>query len=115
MSIRLYMDEHVPRAITEGLRTRGVDVLTAQDDGATGSEDPMLLDRATALGRVLVTADQDFEVESARRQKAAIRFSGIIFLRLQSMTPGRCIDELELITVAMESDELTSLLKYVPI
>jgi hypothetical protein len=34
MSVRLYMDVHVRRAVTEGLRMRGVDVLTAQDDGA---------------------------------------------------------------------------------
>ena len=33
MSVRLYMDVHIPAAITEGLRLRGVDVLTAQEDG----------------------------------------------------------------------------------
>ena len=34
MAIALYMDHHVPRAITMGLRLRGVDVLTAYEDGA---------------------------------------------------------------------------------
>ena len=29
MPIKLYMDHHVPRAITTGLRLRGVDVITA--------------------------------------------------------------------------------------
>jgi hypothetical protein len=29
MALRLYMDHHVPRAITNGLRLRGQDVLTA--------------------------------------------------------------------------------------
>ena len=29
------MDHHVPRAITNGLRLRGVDVLTANEDGAS--------------------------------------------------------------------------------
>lgn len=33
MSVAFYMDEHVPRAISVGLRLRGVDVLTAQEDG----------------------------------------------------------------------------------
>lgn len=32
MSVAIYMDEHVHRAITVGLRLRGVDVLTAQED-----------------------------------------------------------------------------------
>jgi hypothetical protein len=29
--IKFYMDEHVPRAVTDGLRRRGVDVLTTQE------------------------------------------------------------------------------------
>ncbi|MDP3091950.1 MAG: hypothetical protein Q8N04_14830 [Nitrospira sp.] len=28
------MDVHIPKAITDGLRVHGVDVLTAQEDGA---------------------------------------------------------------------------------
>lgn len=32
MPIRLYMDVHIPRPVTVGLRLRGVDVLTAQED-----------------------------------------------------------------------------------
>jgi predicted nuclease of predicted toxin-antitoxin system len=54
------MDEHVPRAISVGLRLRGVDVLTAQEDGLRNTPDADLLDRATALGRVIFTQDDDF-------------------------------------------------------
>lgn len=61
------MDVHVPRAITEGLRLRGIDVLTAQQDGATRLSDPELLDRATALGRILSTQDGDLLQETNRR------------------------------------------------
>lgn len=57
MTLRLYMDHHVPAAITEGLRSRGVDVLTALDDGTEEFEDPPLLQRATELDRVLFTQD----------------------------------------------------------
>jgi hypothetical protein len=57
MRVRLYMDVHVHRAVTEGLRLRGVEVLTAQEDGTPQYEDPALLDRATQLGRVLFTQD----------------------------------------------------------
>lgn len=32
MPISLYMDVHVPEAITSQLRRRGIDVLTALDD-----------------------------------------------------------------------------------
>jgi hypothetical protein len=37
------MDVHVRRAVTDGLRLRGIDVLTAQDDGANLLEDSDLL------------------------------------------------------------------------
>lgn len=35
MSLSLYMDHHVPKAITVGLRLRGVDVMTAHEDDAS--------------------------------------------------------------------------------
>lgn len=59
MSIRLYMDENVPRQITTGLRLRGIDVLTVQEDDRAGLPDPQVLDRATELQRVLFSRDDD--------------------------------------------------------
>ena len=55
MSVHLYMDVHVRRAVTAGLRLRGVDVLRAQEDGTGGLPDLALLNRATELGRILFT------------------------------------------------------------
>ena len=43
MPQRLYMDVHIPAAITEGLRRRGIDVLTSQDDGTREAADEVLL------------------------------------------------------------------------
>jgi hypothetical protein len=42
MTLELYMDEHVRRSITNGLKLRGVSVLTVQEDGRTGTPDPNL-------------------------------------------------------------------------
>ena len=53
------MDVHVGRPVTTGLRRRGVDVLTAQEDGTDRWDDPESLDRALAVGRVLFTQDDD--------------------------------------------------------
>jgi predicted nuclease of predicted toxin-antitoxin system len=61
------MDEHIHRAITIGLRLRGIDVLTVQEDGRAGVSDPLVLDRATELNRVLFTQDDDFLIEANRR------------------------------------------------
>lgn len=58
------MDVHMPLAITEALRRRGVDVLRAQDDGNERTEDPVLLDRSAELQRAIFTHD-DFLHEDA--------------------------------------------------
>jgi hypothetical protein len=65
VSLDLYMDVHVPAAITRALVLRNVDVLTAQLDGTTRLDDAALLDRATALGRVLFSQDDDLLAEAA--------------------------------------------------
>lgn len=53
------MDENVPRSVATGLRLRGVDFLTVQEDGWGGASDPEVLSRATELGRVLISRDDD--------------------------------------------------------
>jgi hypothetical protein len=53
LSIAFYLDVHVPRAVDAGLRLRGIDVLTAQEDGSAELDDDLLLERATELGRIL--------------------------------------------------------------
>ncbi|MDJ0717836.1 MAG: DUF5615 family PIN-like protein [Prochloraceae cyanobacterium] len=53
MSIAFYMDENVHRGITNGLRIWDVEVLTVQEDRRTSFKDPIILDRATELDRVL--------------------------------------------------------------
>ena len=61
------MDQHVPRAITIGLRLRGIDVITAFEDDAAEMTDSELLDRAGEIGRVLFTQDDDLLAEAAGR------------------------------------------------
>jgi len=66
MPFALYIDQHVSRAITIGLRPRNVDVLTAFEDGAGDGDDPELLDHTSALGRVLFSQDDKLLIEAAR-------------------------------------------------
>lgn len=73
MALAFYMDHHVPKAITNGLRLRGVDVLPAYEDG-TSEYDDDLLDRATELQRVLFTQDDDLLNEAAKRIQENIPF-----------------------------------------
>jgi hypothetical protein len=54
MPITFYMDHHVPRAITLGLRLREADVITGYEDGTSDLDDAGVLDRAGELGRVSI-------------------------------------------------------------
>ena len=47
MSLAFYMDVHVRYAVTRELRLRGIDALTAREDGSEQLNDSELLDRAT--------------------------------------------------------------------
>ena len=59
------------------LRLRGVDVLTAQEDGSRELGDAALVDRATTLGRIMFTRDDDLLREAAIRQKRGESFTGV--------------------------------------
>ena len=115
MSALLYMDHHVPAAITDGLRRRGVDVLTAEEDGTTRFEDSDLLDRATALDRVLFSQDRDLLIDSARRQNSGIPFSGVLYAHQQQITIGQCVNDLEFLALAGEPEDFVNKVGYLPL
>jgi len=109
------MDVHVRWAITTGLRRRGVDVLTAQEDGAARFEDSALLDRATQLGRILVSQDVDLLQEAARRQATGQRFSGVVYSHQLRITVGQAIRDLELLATIYEPADLENRVEYLPL
>ena len=106
MAIALFMDHHVPRAITIGLRLREVDVLTALEDKSNELSDSLLLDRAGMLGRVLFTQDDDLLVEATKRQRSGATFCGIIYAHQLRSTIRQSVDDLELVAKATELGEL---------
>ena len=79
--LRLYMDVHVKAAITTGVRRRGIDVVTAQEDGSQRLEDARHHRRnneqpvecrafqATQVGRIVLEADGNAAVRSPGRTK----------------------------------------------
>ena len=84
VAMLLYMDVDVPFAITAGLRLRGIDVLTAQEDGTSDLDDDVLLDRVTALGRIIFTRDVDFLAHARERQR-----TGRLFRELSTLINSR--------------------------
>ena len=109
------MEVHVPHAITIGLRLREVDVITAQEDGSRELEDPDLLNRATVLGRIMFTRDDDLIRAAARRQKRGERFTGIVYAHQLDVSIGQCVTDLELIVKASDSGDWINRLEYLPL
>ena len=115
MAIHLYMDHHVPRAITDGLRARGVDVITAFEDGTSELDDIGLLDRAAELGRVLFTRDYDLLREATELQRTGQSFHGLIYAHQLRISIGACIRDLEIIAKAGEPEDLMSKIQFLPL
>jgi hypothetical protein len=109
------MDVHVPAAVTRGLLLRNVDVLTSQLDWTTELEDPDLLDRASALNRVLVSQDEDFLAEATRRQRDNIPFNGVFYAHQLGITIGRFINDLEVLALCGEPEDYANRVEYLPL
>jgi hypothetical protein len=115
MALRLYMDHNVRRPVTTGLRLRGVEVLTAFEDGHHAADDPDLLDRSGALGHVLFSQDEDLLAEAVRRQRVDELFSGLVYCHQERLGIGALVEELELVAKASELSELENRIVYLPL
>jgi hypothetical protein len=112
--LRLYMDHHVPFAISTGLRRRGVDVLTAQEDGSATLDDEPLLERATALGRVLFSQDQDLLSIASRRSQLGPAFAGVVYAHQLGITIGEAIRDLELMARVLDPHDMRNRVEFLP-
>ena len=95
--IKFYLDEHIPRAVAEGLRRRGLDVLSVQEARRTGLSDTAQLAFALAERRTLITMDSDFLILASR----GVAHAGIAYA-----SPTRSVGEL-IRAVMLLSDVLT--------
>jgi hypothetical protein len=109
------MDVHVPHSITEQLRRRGVEVLTAYEDGTEEWEDDKLLLRATERGCVVFTQDIRFRVMTEEWQRQGRHFGGLIFGHQLHASIGQYVQDLELIAKVMEPRELVMKIGWLPL
>lgn len=86
--VSLYMDHHVPAAVAAGLRKRGVEVVRAEEDGSAMLDDEPLLDRATALGRVLFSQDEDLLAVANQRLQTGRDFAGLVYAHQLAISVG---------------------------
>ena len=114
MPLPVYMDVHVPMGVTQGLRRRRIDVRTAQDDAADRMADEQLLERATLLGRILLSQDVDYLEIAARWQRHGIAFRGMLFVP-QGTPIGRIVEDVEICLAGLTAEEFMSRLVHLPL
>lgn len=105
--IKFYTDEHVSRAVIQGLRRRGVNVLTVQEANLFAAPDEDHLALAFAQGRVIFTQDADF----LRLHSAGMPHAGIVYAP-QHASVGDLIRGLMLIFELLEPAEMIGQVEY---
>lgn len=105
--VKFYMDEHVPFAVTQGLRRRGVDVLTVQEAAMHAASDEEYRAFALSQGRVIFTQDADF----LRLHAAGLHHAGIAYAPQQTPV-GDMIRGLILIAEVLEASEMAGHVEY---
>jgi hypothetical protein len=109
------MDVHIPAAITDGLCRNGLDVLTSQKDQTCTASDDELLARASSLGRLLFTYDEDFLTIAWAWQGSGKHFPGILYAAQTGMGIGRTIADITLIAEVCSLEEIADRVIYLPL
>lgn len=106
--IRYFFDQHIPSAVTSGLRLHAIDVLTTQEAGRCGLRDTDQLAFASAEGRVLVSFDSDFPA----LHQAGVPHEGIAWCPATKYGIGQLIQMLLLLHGVMDRDAMRNHLEY---
>lgn len=105
--IKFYMDEHVARAVTAGLRRRDVDVLTTQEAGMMSAKDVDHLSLAFRSGRVIFTQDDDF----LRLHAIGYEHAGIVYTP-QHTRIGDIVRGLMLIYQLLDAEDMVNHVEF---
>jgi predicted nuclease of predicted toxin-antitoxin system len=108
-TVRFHLDEHVARAIADGLRRRGIDVTSTADANLLGADDGEQVAFAVAQNRVIFTEDEDFLVWAA----AGNPHTGVVYCHQNTRSIRQIVRALELIWEVCEPDELANRVEFI--
>ena len=108
-ALRFYLDEQMPVVIAAELKRRGIDTITVNELGLRGDADVNHLQRATEMGRVLCTMDDDFlELAKVAKEHAGI----VIGTRKDLKAIGTWVKFLEMMHKSYTSDLMRNQVEY---
>jgi hypothetical protein len=106
--IKYYTDEHVSKAVINGLRQRGLDVETTTEAGLLRAMDLEHLIYARDTGRVIFSQDDDF----LRLHAQGHDHWGIVYAS-QRMAIGDLIRGLSLISQVLTSEDMENHVEFI--
>ncbi|MEX2142362.1 MAG: DUF5615 family PIN-like protein [Pirellulales bacterium] len=114
MSLSFFFDHHVDFRITQGLRLRLIEVLTAAEDGSSRLHDEGLMLRAAELERVVFSQDEDLLAIARKWQQTGQPFPGLVYAHQRRITIGQAVRDLELMGRALEPADMENRVEYLP-
>jgi len=109
--LRVYTDENVDVRVVEGLRRRGVDAMS-HDEDTVGISDEAHLAHAGRLKAVLFTHDPDFVAIAAEANRRKNNHYGIIFVAMHRLGVGECIRRLALYAEVVTAEEMINRVEF---
>jgi len=109
--IKLYLEEHVQVSLAEGLRTRGVDMMTTQEAGNYSLDDIGQLNFAAKEDRVLVSFNKrHFAKIHYEWMEKGMTHAGIILS--DQLTVGIIIRRLMRLYFSLSREDMQNRLEY---
>jgi hypothetical protein len=115
VTVAYYMDHHFHGGVTRGLRARGIDCLTAEEDGQAATDDDILLDRATAMNRVMVSSEADMLAIAGHCLATGHAFAGLVYGHQLRITVGGAIADLQLVHDLQSLEEMRNQVIWMPL
>jgi uncharacterized protein with PIN domain len=114
VKIRLYLEEDsMSHALVRGLRARGVDVVTALDEGMIERDDEDHLEFAAKSNRVLYSFNVgDFYRLHGRYLSEYKEHSGLILTRQQQFTVGEQLRRLLRLIAKVPAEEMKNRVEF---
>lgn len=106
--IKFYADEHISRAVINGLQVRGLDVKSVKEFDMLGASDEDHLFKALSENRVIITQDTDF----LRLHSRGMNHAGIVYAQ-QEISTGEIIRGIILVSEILESDDIKNRVEFI--
>jgi len=107
--MKIYADENIERSIIEGLRRRGIEVVSVSELGYYGKLDGFHLKKASELKAVILTHDTDFLLIASA---PGVTHQGIIFSHSRNISVGQCIRGVELIATLLSAKDMENHIEF---